>query len=148
MITLPPAFRAIAPDLRGYGLSDRSALIDATRGVQDWVDDLYALLVSVDRFHLVGHSLGGLTSWGVMADSRASGRLRTVTVVAPGPPCGFGGVHGESGLPNNPDFAGSGGGLVHPRFRVLTTSARKPPLRTDKFAALGRIAAPVHPIRR
>src|SRR6202011_4960020 len=31
--------------------------------------------------------------------------------------------------------------------RVLTTSARKPPLRTDKFAALWRIAAPVHPIR-
>jgi len=26
--------------------------------------------------------------------------------------------------------------------------ARKPPLRTDKFAALWRIAAPVHPIRR
>jgi hypothetical protein len=26
--------------------------------------------------------------------------------------------------------------------RVLTTSARKPPLRTDKFAALWRIAAP------
>src|SRR6266478_6574620 len=34
------------------------------------------------------------------------------------------------------------------RVRVLTTSARKPPLRTDKFAALWRIAAPVHPIRR
>jgi hypothetical protein len=32
-------------------------------------------------------------------------------------------------------------------IRVLTTSARKPPLRTDKFAALWRIAAPVHPIR-
>ena len=72
MITLPPAFRAIAPDLRGYGLSDRSALIDATRGVQDWVDDLYALLdsLSVDRFHLVGHSLGGLTS-GVSWPTRA-----------------------------------------------------------------------------
>src|SRR5271166_6604485 len=32
--------------------------------------------------------------------------------------------------------------------RVLTTSARNPPLKTDKFAALWRIAAPVHPIRR
>ena len=32
-------------------------------------------------------------------------------------------------------------------YRVLTTSARKPPLRTDKFAAFWRIAAPVHPIR-
>ena len=36
MIALPPAFRAIAPDLRGYGLSDRSALIDATRGLLRW----------------------------------------------------------------------------------------------------------------
>ncbi len=33
-------------------------------------------------------------------------------------------------------------------IRVLTTSARKPPFRTYKFAALWRIAAPVHPIRR
>jgi hypothetical protein len=32
-------------------------------------------------------------------------------------------------------------------IRVLTTSARKPPLRADKFAALWRIATPVHPIR-
>src|SRR5258708_20086012 len=34
------------------------------------------------------------------------------------------------------------------QIRVLTTSARKPPLKTDKFAPLWRIAAPVHPIRR
>jgi len=32
-------------------------------------------------------------------------------------------------------------------FRVLTTSARKPPLRTYKFAALWRIAAPVPSVR-
>src|SRR4029077_17379401 len=32
-------------------------------------------------------------------------------------------------------------------FRVLTTSARKPPLRTATCAALWRIRAPVHPIR-
>jgi hypothetical protein len=42
------------------------------------------------------------------------------------------------------ELAKAGFGLV----RVLTTSARKPPLRTDKFAALWRIAAPVHPIRK
>jgi hypothetical protein len=38
--------------------------------------------------------------------------------------------------------------MVAKKLRVLTTSARKPPLRTDKFAALWRIAAPEHPIRR
>ncbi len=118
MLALPPAFRCIAPDLRGYGLTERAAVIDATRGVQDWVDDLHALLehLAVDRFHVVGHSLGGMVCWGAMADRRFSGRIRSVTLVAPGPPCGFGGLRGERGEPNNPDFSGSGAGLAHPRL--------------------------------
>jgi len=118
MLTLPTGFHGIAPDLRGYGLTDRSGVIDATRGIQDWVDDLHALLESlgIDSFHLVGHSLGGMICWGVVADSRFAGRLRNVTLVAPGPPCGFGGVHGEDGEPNNRAFSGSGAGLVNRRL--------------------------------
>src|SRR5690606_42052981 len=42
MVALPPQYRAIAPDLRGYGETD-DKLIDATRGTGDWVDDLPAL---------------------------------------------------------------------------------------------------------
>jgi len=44
MLALPDGFRAIAPDLRGYGETE-DLLIDATRGCGDWVDDLLALLL-------------------------------------------------------------------------------------------------------
>jgi pimeloyl-ACP methyl ester carboxylesterase len=43
MLKLPEGFRGIAPDLRGYGDTE-DKLIDATRGMSDWVDDLLALL--------------------------------------------------------------------------------------------------------
>lgn len=121
MLALPPGLRGIAPDLRGYGLSDPAALIDATRGVQDWVDDLEVLLdhLAVDRFDLVGHSLGGMVCWGAVADRRLACRIRSVTLVAPGPPCGFGGLRGAHGEPNNPDFSGAGAGLAHPRLLEL-----------------------------
>ena len=39
MLMLPDGFRGIAPDLRGYGDTE-DKLIDATRGMGDWVDDL------------------------------------------------------------------------------------------------------------
>jgi pimeloyl-ACP methyl ester carboxylesterase len=125
LLCLPSRYRGIAPDLRGYGTTDRSAVIDATRGVQDWVDDVLALAVAlrVDRFHLVGHSLGGLVCWGCLASYPE--RLIGVTLIAPGPPCGFGGVRGARGEWNNPDCSGSGAGLVQPRFvRLLRDQER------------------------
>src|ERR1700757_1039483 len=67
----------------------------------------------------MGHSLGGLTFWGVMAASRPSGRLRTADRARAGTTVRLRGVHGKSGLPNNPDFAGSDGGPVHLRFVKL-----------------------------
>ena len=42
--TLPPGYRGIAPDQRGYGDADPSAKIDATRGMRDFVDDALALM--------------------------------------------------------------------------------------------------------
>jgi pimeloyl-ACP methyl ester carboxylesterase len=119
LLHLPPCYWGIAPDLRGYGSTDPSAVIDATRGVQDWVDDVLALAVAlrVDRFYLVGHSLGGFVCWGCLASYPQ--RLIGVTLIAPGPPCGFGGVRGLQGEWNNPDCSGSGAGLVQPRFAKL-----------------------------
>ncbi|MCB9694812.1 MAG: alpha/beta hydrolase [Alphaproteobacteria bacterium] len=111
---MPASYLCIAPDLRGYGDTE-DRLVDATRGVADWVDDLLALLDSLDlnRVHVVGHSLGGVVSFGLVA--AASSRLESVTLVATGPPCGFGGVHPD-GSPLTPDFAGSGAGLLSPAF--------------------------------
>jgi pimeloyl-ACP methyl ester carboxylesterase len=125
LLALPPRYRGIALDLRGYGTTDPTALINATRGVQDWVEDVLALAVAlrVDRFFLVGHSLGGLVCWGCLASYPE--RLLGVTLMAPGPPCGFGGVRGLRGEWNNPDCSGSGAGLVHPRFGRLLQSGER-----------------------
>ena len=117
MLALPAGFRGIAPDLRGYGEADPAQKIDATRGAGDWADDAVALLdaLGLDRVHLAGHSLGGV--WRLMMDSAP--RLRSVTVVNPNSPYGFGGTKGLEGTPCYPDCAGSGGGTVNPEFPKL-----------------------------
>ena len=114
IVALPPKFRGIAPDQRGYGGADPAAKIDATRGMRDFVDDSLALMdhLGHDRFHLVGNSLGGLVVWWMMAD--APERLLSATLAGPGSPYGFGGTKDASGTPTTPDYAGSGGGLINP----------------------------------
>lgn len=113
---LPERFRGVAPDLRGYGRSDPDARIDATRGVAEWADDVLALADELgwDRFHLVAHSLGGCVGWALLAICPQ--RIASATLVAPGPPCGFGGARGPRGELNHADGAGSGAALVHPQL--------------------------------
>jgi pimeloyl-ACP methyl ester carboxylesterase len=126
MLALPDRFRAVAPDQRGYGLSDPAARIDATLGFGDWADDVAALADALgwDQFHLVAHSLGGCVAWAVIA--RWPQRLRSVVLVSPGPPCGFGGTHGERGELNHEDGAGSGAGLANPELvRRLSQGERE-----------------------
>ncbi|MEI7646067.1 MAG: alpha/beta hydrolase [Chloroflexales bacterium] len=115
MLALPGGFRAIAADLRGYGETEFTP-IDATRGCRDWADDLLGLMDALggERFHVVGHSLGGSVVWSLLAAAPA--RLISVTVVAPGSPYGYGGTKDLDGTPTWPDFAGSGGGLVNAEF--------------------------------
>ncbi len=118
MLALPAGYRALAPDLRGYGDTE-DKLVDATRGVGDWVDDLLGLLdaLGVERCHVVGHSLGGAVVFGLIAAAPA--RFLTATLAAPASPYGFGGSKGLDGAPCHPDFAGSGGGVVNPEFARL-----------------------------
>jgi pimeloyl-ACP methyl ester carboxylesterase len=119
MVALPAGYSGIAPDQRGYGDADRSAKIDATRGMGDLADDAFALLdaLGIDSAHVVGHSMGGSVIWQMMIDNAA--RLRTVTLAAPGSPYGFGGSKGTDGQLCNPDGAGSGGGIVNKTFTEL-----------------------------
>jgi len=52
----PPAYRLIAPDMRGFGDTERKP-IDATRGLRDWADDTFSLVqaLGITRpVHLVG----------------------------------------------------------------------------------------------
>jgi pimeloyl-ACP methyl ester carboxylesterase len=115
MLALPSQYRAVAPDMRGYGDTE-DRLIDAQRGCGDWVDDLLGLAdtLHLERFHVVGHSLGGAVVWSLIA--AAADRVLSATVVAPGSPYGFGGTKDLDGTPCYDDFAGSGGGIVNPEF--------------------------------
>lgn len=118
MLKLPAGFRGIAPDLRGYGDTE-DKLIDATRGMGDWLDDLAALLdeLKIEKTHVVGHSMGGTIVFGLVG--AMSGRVLSGTVVNPGSIYGFGGSKGLDGTPCYDDFAGSGGGVVNPEFPKL-----------------------------
>ncbi|MCI0708845.1 MAG: alpha/beta hydrolase [Chloroflexi bacterium] len=116
MLALPDGFRAIAYDQRGFGGADINKKIDATRGMGDLSDDLKALMdkLGYEQAHLVGHSAGGSVLWRFMMDYPEM--CKTVTLVDPGSPYGFGGTRGLDGTPNWEDHAGSGGGTVNPDF--------------------------------
>jgi pimeloyl-ACP methyl ester carboxylesterase len=118
MLALPATYRAIAPDLRGYGDTE-DQLVDATRGFGDWADDTFGLLDArgVERCHVVGHSMGGALVFSLIAANSA--RFLSATLVAPGSPYGFGGTKGLDGTPCYGEFAGSGGGVVNPEFARL-----------------------------
>jgi pimeloyl-ACP methyl ester carboxylesterase len=108
-------YRAIAPDLRGYGWTE-DKLIDGTRGMGDLSDDVAALFgaLSIDQAHLVGWSLGGGAIYRFLIDYPE--KVLSVTLVSPVSPCGFGGTKDIEGTPCYDDFAGSGGGTVNPEF--------------------------------
>ncbi len=118
MLALPATYRAIAPDLRGYGDTE-GKLIDATRGFGDWVDDVFGFAdtIGIERFHVVGHSMGGALIFNLIAANSA--RILSATLAAPGSPYGFGGTKDVNGTPCFDDFAGSGGGTVNPEFTRL-----------------------------
>lgn len=112
---LPSRYRPLAMDLRGFGGSDPEP-VDATRGVRDFSDDVLAVLdtLGMHQAHVVGWSLGGAVAAQMAID--APERVRTLSLLAPVSPYGFGGTHGTRGEPNSPDCAGSGAGLVSQRF--------------------------------
>lgn len=118
MLKMSPDFRCIAPDLRGYGDTE-DKLIDATHGLTDWVEDVFALAeaLNIQKFHIVGHSLGGTLVLNLIAYDSA--QILSATVVNPGSPYGFGGTKDLEGTPCYDDFAGSGGGAVNPDFPRL-----------------------------
>lgn len=115
MLALPANYRAIAPDLRGYGWTE-DRLIDATRGMGDWSDDLDALFdaLGIEKAHLAGWSLGGGVIYRFLIDRPE--KVLSATLVSPVSPYGFGGTKGVEGTPCYDDFAGSGGGAVNPEF--------------------------------
>jgi pimeloyl-ACP methyl ester carboxylesterase len=109
----PGGYRFIAPDMRGFGDTDRLP-IDATRGLRDWADDAHSLVeaLGIDRpVHLAGWSTGGAAIAAYAMDRPVA----SLTFIDPVSPYGFGGVRLD-GTPCFPDYAGSGGGTGSPEF--------------------------------
>lgn len=109
----PGRYRLLAPDMRGFGDTERVP-IDATRGLRDWADDTFSLVeaLGVDRpVHLVGWSTGGAAIAAYAIDRPVA----SLTFVDPVPPYGYGGIRAD-GTPCFPDHAGSGGGTGNPEF--------------------------------
>jgi pimeloyl-ACP methyl ester carboxylesterase len=109
----PGGYRFIAPDMRGFGDTERVP-IDATRGLRDWADDTHSLVrvLGIDRpVHLAGWSTGGAAIAAYAMDRPVA----SLTFIDPVSPYGFGGVRSD-GTPCFPDHAGSGGGTGSPEF--------------------------------
>lgn len=129
MLALPPGLRPLAVDLRGFGGTD-PAPVDATRGLRDYADDLAAVLaaLAIDSAHLVGWSMGGGVVLRLLRDRPAL--VRSLVLVNPVSPYGFGGTRGATGILVDPAGAGSGGGAANPEFvrrlRERDTSSESP----------------------
>src|SRR6059058_6394697 len=109
----PERYQIIAPDMRGFGDTERKP-IDATRGLRDWADDTYSLVqkLGITRpVHLVGWSTGGAA----IANYAQDRPVASLTFIDPVSPYGFGGTKLD-GTPCFSDFAGTGGGTGSPEF--------------------------------
>jgi pimeloyl-ACP methyl ester carboxylesterase len=124
MLGLPDGYRPIAIDLRGFGGTDPEP-VDATRGLRDYADDVAGAMsvLGLDSAHLVGWSMGGGVLLQILRDDPA--RVRTLTLVNPVSPYGYGGTRGLDGELIDPAGAGSGGGAANPDFvRLLREGDR------------------------
>jgi pimeloyl-ACP methyl ester carboxylesterase len=120
-------YRVLAPDMRSFGRSE-AAPIDATRGLDDWADDIAALLAALGiaaSAHLVGWSTGGAA----IARFAQLHRVASLTLIDPVSPFGYGGVRDDGSLIHH-DAAGSGAAGVAAEFvqrlRDHDTSADSP----------------------
>ncbi|MTD16008.1 alpha/beta fold hydrolase [Nakamurella sp. YIM 132087] len=114
MTRLPAGIRPVAIDLRGFG-GTSTAPVDATRGLRDFADDVWATIDALghDEVDLLGWSMGGGVVLQMLIDRPSA--VRTVTLVNPVSPYGFGATRADGTLAS-PDAAGSGAGSANTEF--------------------------------
>ena len=85
---LAAGYRAIVPDLRGFGESSRPVEIDAYSALH-LVGDVIGVLddLAVDRAHLIGHDWGAAIAW--LTAALAPDRVASLTALSVGHPAAF-----------------------------------------------------------
>jgi pimeloyl-ACP methyl ester carboxylesterase len=78
-------YRAVAPDLRGFGESDQPEGVDAYF-ILNAIEDLKGILdhLDIESVHLVGHDFGAASSW--VFSSLLPERVETLTAISVGHP--------------------------------------------------------------
>jgi pimeloyl-ACP methyl ester carboxylesterase len=87
-VLIKNGYRVVAPDLRGFGESDRPEGVDAY-GILNVLEDLKLVLddLKIDRARVVGHDWGAATSW-VFA-SVFPDRVASLVAISVGHPAAF-----------------------------------------------------------
>src|SRR5262249_49109702 len=116
---------AVAPDMRGYNLSDKPEKVESY-GVRVIVEDVRALAekLGAKKFVLVGHDWGGVIAW-AFAAAHPEMLEKLIIVNAPHPT-----VFGRE-LAKNPDQQ-----KASAYFNLLTSPAAEPTLSANNFQAL------------
>lgn len=109
-------FYVIAPDLRGYGLTEKLP-IDSTEGVKIWSEDIRSFFKALKiekKPHLIGWSMGG----GVIMQYAMDypDEVASLTLINPLSPFGYSGSKDEKGTINNEYYSGTGAGTVNKDF--------------------------------
>jgi len=101
-LQIPPlvdaGFRVVAPDLRGFGASDRPVDVSAYR-IGESLRDMVAVLqaLEIDRVDLVGHDWGAPVAW--LFATFQPRMTRRLAVLSVGHPSVFGGPRDDGGPP-------------------------------------------------
>src|SRR3954469_12717158 len=81
-------FRTIAPDLRGFGASDKPTDVDSYALKHSVVDAVMILgSLGIDRAHVVAHDWGAAAAWGLA--SFVPDKVASLTVLSVGHPAAF-----------------------------------------------------------
>jgi pimeloyl-ACP methyl ester carboxylesterase len=82
LLNPPPGYRLFAPEMRGYGDSEHTA---GGYDIETFADDLneFAAGLHLNRFHLVGHSLGGAVA--LQYALQYPERLQSLFLLSPAP---------------------------------------------------------------
>lgn len=112
---LKDRFHIYAPDLRGYGHTEKLP-IDATKGMKNWSEDIRSFMeaLSIEKPHIIGWSMGGGVAMQYTMDYPQD--VKSLGLINPLSPYGFSGTKGIDGEVNNASHAGTGGGLVNKAF--------------------------------